>query len=438
MVHKDALLLHKAVASRIISVIGRFAVVWHRGVMEHFSVIQSLCRVGLESGDARFRKQVERLRDRLQKSGDTKEATSLDSLLENTLNEISMAPSVVEVSRTLIAGDELTANVHPPVDRETSVPLAQIDLRPASNQPMPIYDETLRLALDALIAEWQRADALKSLGVEPSRSCLLYGPPGTGKTLTALTLAARLKLPVVNARIDGLVSSFLGTTARNIANLFDFANRYRCVLVLDEFDALAKMRDDPHELGELKRVVNTLLQNLDSRADKGLTIAITNHEGLLDPAVWRRFQNHVRIGLPEWHTRIEMLRTFLHSLNLDEDVLKTLTYVAGPRSGSDLKTFAEALLRSLALSDQKATPAALISATRALLPRLGLENPNMEPARYLLQDDAEFVGRIIHADLGIRQDSLAKMFDSSQSKISRWSSDWQSKHVKPGEAVDAK
>jgi len=405
--------------------------------MEHFSVIQSLCRIGLESGDSRFRKQVERLRDRLKKSGDTTEATSIESLLENTLNETSMAPSVVEISRSLITGDELTANVHPPVDRETSVPLAQIDLRPAGNQPTPIYDETLRLALDALIAEWQRADALKSLGIEPARSCLLYGPPGTGKTLTALTLAARLKLPVVNARIDGLVSSFLGTTARNIANLFDFANRYRCVLLLDEFDALAKMRDDPHELGELKRVVNTLLQNLDARADKGLTIAITNHEGLLDPAVWRRFQNHVRIGLPDWHTRLEMLRSVLRSVKLEEDVLKTLTYVAGPRSGSDLKTFGEALLRSLALADQQATPPALLAATRALLPRLGLENPNMEPARYLLKDEGEFVGQILHAGLGIRQESLARMFESSQSKISRWSSDWQARQSQNGEAVSA-
>jgi hypothetical protein len=139
----------------------------------------------------------------------------------------------------------------------------------------------LKLALDALISEWRRTDELRAMGVEPSRSCLFYGPPGTGKTLTAFTLAGKLGLPVVNARIDGLVSSFLGTTARNVANLFDFANRYRCVLVLDEFDALAKMRDDPHELGEIKRVVNTLLQNLEGL---GLTLAITNHDGLLDPA----------------------------------------------------------------------------------------------------------------------------------------------------------
>ncbi|AJY13604.1 ATP-binding protein [Burkholderia dolosa] len=393
--------------------------------MEHFSAIQSLCRVGLEGGDPRFRKQVERLRDRLAKAGEDRYAATLESLLASVSRDTSsLAPSNVEVSRSLVVGDELTANVYPPVDRETSVPLAEIHLAPARGQPTPIYDETLRLALDALISEWQKADALRALGVEPSRSCLLYGPPGTGKTLTAFTLAARLHLPIVSARIDGLVSSFLGTTARNIANLFDFANRYKCILVLDEFDALAKMRDDPHELGELKRVVNTLLQNLDARADKGLTIAITNHEGLLDAAVWRRFQNHIRIGLPDWPTRLQMLRTFLGPLEPSDDLVKVLSYIAGPRSGSDLRTFADALRRSLALSGAEITPHAIGQATKALLPRLGVEDVQMGPAREFLNNESQFVGTILHADIGIRQDSLAQMLNCSQSKISRWFNEW--------------
>ncbi len=397
--------------------------------MEYFPAIQSLCRIGLEGGDVRFRKQVERLRDRLLKAGDTKDAAALEGLLASPAQASALAPSSVEVSRALVIGDELTANVHPPADRETSVPLAEIHLTAPENRPQPIYDETLKLALDALVAEWGRAAELKALGVEPSRSCLFCGPPGTGKTMTAFNLASRLGLPVVNARIDGLVSSFLGTTARNIANLFDFANRYRCVLVLDEFDALAKMRDDPHELGELKRVVNTLLQNLDARADKGLTIAITNHEGLLDPAVWRRFQNHLRIGLPDAQTRLEMVSSFLGSLQLNDDTLKILSYVAGPRSGADLKTFADALRRSLALGGKGVSPRTVAVATKALLPRLGLEGASMAPARLFLNDEPKFIGAILHANLGVRQDSLAQIFDCSQSKISRWSTDWSASEM---------
>lgn len=143
------------------------------------------------------------------------------------------------------------------------------------------------------------------------RTCLIYGPPGTGKTRLALWIAAQLDLPVVSARIDGLVSSFLGTTARNIGNLFAFANRYRCLLLLDEFDAVAKLRDDPQEVGEIKRVVNALLQNLDMRHDVGITVGITNHQRLLDPAVWRRFEVQLEMPRPDFDVRLEIAKSFM-------------------------------------------------------------------------------------------------------------------------------
>ena len=397
--------------------------------MEHFSVIQTLCRIGLEGQDLRFRKQVDRLRDRLTKGGDDKAAAALERMLTSAGNEHALSPSAVEVSRSLVTGDELTSNVHPPSDRETSVPLAEIIFNPSVGKPDPIYTDTLRLAIDAMLTEWKRVDDLRAVGVEPSHSCLIYGPPGTGKTLTAFSLAAQLQLPVVNARIDGLVSSFLGTTARNIANLFAFANRYRCVLVLDEFDALAKMRDDPHEVGEIKRVVNTLLQNLDSRAGTGLTIAITNHDTLLDAAVWRRFENHIRIDVPDPHTRVTMLQTFLAPLDEDHDVTKTLAYLVGERSGSYLKTFADALKRILALSADAKTPANIIRAARALVPRMGVDNDGSSPARMFVSDEAGFVGSALASGFGIRQESLAQMFAVTQPTISRYKKEFASRKV---------
>lgn len=405
--------------------------------MEHLSVIQTLCRIGLESKDARFRKQVERLRERLVKDGDDKAASALERLLTSAGNEHTMAPSAVEVSRSLVTGDELTSNVHPPSDRETSVPLAEVIFDPAAGKPAPIYTETLQLALDAMLNEWQRVGDLRAVGVEPSHSCLIYGPPGTGKTLTAFSLAAQLHLPVVNARIDGLVSSFLGTTARNIANLFSFANRYRCMLVLDEFDALAKMRDDPHEVGEIKRVVNTLLQNLDSRAGTGLTVAITNHDTLLDSAVWRRFENHIRIDIPDSRTRIAMLQAFLTPLDVDEDITKTLAYIVGERSGSYLKTFADALKRILALSADAITPVTIIRAARALVPRMGVDDDGSSPARMFVSDEAGFVGSALASGLGIRQESLARMFAVTQPTISRYKKEFASRNGLTGNGSHA-
>lgn len=392
--------------------------------MEHFSVIQTLCRIGLEGADPRFRKQVERLRDRLRSDNDEKSVTAIERLLSGSQSEHSLTPSAVEVSRLLVTGDELTANVHAPADRETSVPLAEIILQPGAGRPSPIYSETLGLALDAMLGEWQRVDALRAMGVEPSRSCLIYGPPGTGKTLTAFWLAAQLQLPVVNARIDGLVSSFLGTTARNIANLFTFANRYRCMLVLDEFDAVAKMRDDPHEVGEIKRVVNTLLQNLDARAGTGLTVAITNHDALLDTAVWRRFENHIRIDMPDERTRVAMLSTFLGPLSVDEDVVRTLAFVVGERSGSFLKNFADALKRVLAIGGQQVSAASILAAARGLVPRMALADGRASPAALFVHDEAKFVGALLTSGLGIRQATVGKMLGLSQSTISRYAQDY--------------
>ncbi|MES3082451.1 ATP-binding protein [Sphingomonas faeni] len=128
----------------------------------------------------------------------------------------------------------------------------------------------------------------------------MYRAPGTGKNSLALWIAHELGLPVVIAKLDGLVSSSLGAPARNIGNLFNFANRYDCILLIDEFDAIAKVRDDPQGSGEIKRVVNVVLQNLDARRYVGFTIGITNHSRLLDKAVWRGFEAQLDIPKPDF------------------------------------------------------------------------------------------------------------------------------------------
>jgi SpoVK/Ycf46/Vps4 family AAA+-type ATPase len=126
------------------------------------------------------------------------------------------------------------------------------------------------------------------------------------------------------ARLDGLISSFLGSTAKNIRAVFEFASRVPCVLLLDEFDAIAKLRDDQQELGELKRVVNSFIQNIDSLGRDIILIAATNHEQLLDPAVWRRFQYLLHIDLPNLEQREAFWKLFSGDLNWSPKQLKTL------------------------------------------------------------------------------------------------------------------
>lgn len=282
--------------------------------MEHFAVIQSIVRAARIGDRDGLERQVTRLRERLETGGAVKEAAALRRLEGSEAEAQDLAPSRVEVSRAMVSGETLTRDVNAPIDRETGAQLCTIDFG-SSHFAVPIYGDAMGATIEGLLQEWSNEAALREVGVEPTRSLLLYGPPGSGKTVTAHYIATRLRLPLVTARIDGLISSFLGTTARNIANLFDFANRYACILLLDEFDALAKLRDDAQEIGEIKRVVNSLLQNLDRRRERGITIAITNHDRLLDPAVWRRFEAQVHVGEPEAAARERMIARFLQPIH---------------------------------------------------------------------------------------------------------------------------
>ena len=122
---------------------------------------------------------------------------------------------------------------------------------------------------------------------------------------------------MVTARLDGLVSSLLGSTAKNIRKVFDYASKRECILFLDEFDVIAKLRDDKNELGELKRVVNSLLQNIDGFNNDSILIAATNHHELLDPAIWRRFSTIAALEKPLWDEIVRYLNTLLASKSTD-------------------------------------------------------------------------------------------------------------------------
>jgi SpoVK/Ycf46/Vps4 family AAA+-type ATPase len=305
--------------------------------MEHFPIVQALCRSALADASPAVRKQVERLRDALSNQGETKQAASLTGLIAVSERNIEVAPSRITASRGLLGGETLTANTAPPVDRETSAPLAEIIFPSDIQSRPPLFNDAVTQAVSSVIEEIANAEAFAAIDVKPARTCLIFGPPGTGKTRLALWMAHALELPVVLVKLDGLISSFLGTTARNIANLFAFANRYHCVLLLDEFDAIAKVRDDPQEVGEIKRVVNALLQNLDLRKENGFTIGITNHSRLLDPAVWRRFEVQLEIPKPDFPVRIDIARTFMCPLTPPESHLRLIAWFTEGASGAEIE-----------------------------------------------------------------------------------------------------
>ena len=161
--------------------------------------------------------------------------------------------------------------------------------------------------VNELVEEHHRAELLRSHNLEPRHRVLLSGPPGNGKTSLAEVIAAEAMLPLYVARYEGLVSSFLGETAGRLDDAFEFARTRRCVLFFDEFDTIAKERSDEHETGEIKRVVSTLLMQIDQLPSHVIVVCATNHAELLDRAAWRRFQLRLAVEGPTRQARVKFL-----------------------------------------------------------------------------------------------------------------------------------
>lgn len=150
---------------------------------------------------------------------------------------------------------------------------------------------------EEFVEEHMRADLLRSYGLEPRNKILLIGPPGNGKTSLAEAIAEALMLPILTVKYESLVGAYLGETALRLGKLFDYVKTRQCVLFFDEFETIGKERGDTHETGEIKRVVSSLLLQIDALPSYVIAIAATNHESLLDKAAWRRFQ--IKMELPK-------------------------------------------------------------------------------------------------------------------------------------------
>lgn len=310
--------------------------------MARADLLVNLVRAGSQGDQNLFRSTVEAMAAEER----AKHHNQLADRLEANLRAVNARPKAAEVVRSYDGGHGgLLYEIEP---RRTLISmLLPMDVLKASSE---------------LIEEQQRRDLLRSYGLEPRHRVLLSGPPGNGKTTLAEAIAQELMVPLFVVRYEAVVGSFLGETSGRLKRLFDFARTHQCVLFFDEFDTLGKERGDTHETGEIKRVVSSLLLQIDALPSHVVVVTATNHAELLDRAVWRRFQ--LRLNLPEptteqktvWFERFqERLET---SLGISPKTLATKLKV---NSFSDLEQFCEDVHRRYVLSLPNSDLQAVIS-----------------------------------------------------------------------------
>ncbi len=237
-----------------------------------------------------------------------------------------------------------------PVDHESRMSLLKI-FRDDVGTVQPLLSPELEDSFNQIIQERKQSDRLASLGLLPTRSAIFVGKPGVGKTLTARWLASKLGLPLYILDLTTVMSSLLGKTGSNLRAALDYAKQAQCVLLLDEIDAVAKKRNDDSDIGELKRLVTVMLQEVDEWPPSGLLLAATNHPELIDPALWRRFDLVIEFKLPE---PIQIKEAVIQFLGQDLPVFKRwldiLALVFSGESFSDIERSIQRFRRTLALS----------------------------------------------------------------------------------------
>lgn len=267
--------------------------------MARGDLVCSLVRYGLEKNEARFQQAVNAVLAEERSKHHDNIADKIEYYIKQ--NPVQESNNNCKMQQFVTLGNQNNLCVIEPKRRMDTL----------------LLTEDVKHEVEELIIEQKRADFLRSYGVEPRSRILMIGPPGNGKTSLAEAIATALELPLCIVKYENVISQYLGATASKLAQVFEFAQKQPCVLFLDEFETLGRERGSEHEVGEMRRVVGSLLTQMDALPSHVIMIAATNHDSMLDSAAWRRFQIKFKMEKPGVENIEAWFRNFEETRNFD-------------------------------------------------------------------------------------------------------------------------
>jgi SpoVK/Ycf46/Vps4 family AAA+-type ATPase len=270
--------------------------------MSQFDYIKDIAKYGLENDQDRLLHVLEEFIDHSRKTKKINLALQLQSILKDSQREVQHTTSMVRTG-------SLKHQIRE-ADRETDELILE---KITSDYRLDnlVVSDAVKSDLQHLIEEHRSIETLRRFDLPVANRILFYGPSGCGKTMSAYVLAGELKKVLLVVNLGALVSSKLGETSKNLARLFRRAATEDCILFLDEFDSIGKIRDYSQDHGEMKRVVNTILQLFDYLPQDTMVVAATNHEEMLDDALLRRFDMRVQLERPDQKRIKELISKLL-------------------------------------------------------------------------------------------------------------------------------
>jgi len=312
--------------------------------MARSDLLVSLVRAGAKSDESLWRKTVEAIIA----DERAKQHHVLASQIEEALRSSATHGSIMyPMSAPVANGGRLSNLIYEVTPRK-------------SFEALLLPDDVCK-ACRELVEEHHRTELLRAHNLEPRNKVLLIGPPGNGKTSVAEAIAAAVMVPLMIVRYEGIVGSFLGETATRLRGVFEYVRSRKCLLFFDEFDTLGKERGDPHDTGEIKRVVSSLLLQIDDLPSHVIVVAATNHSELLDRAVWRRFQLRLALPKPTKATSIAFLEVLGNRFNIDWGrSTRTLSEKLDGASFAELEEFGLDVIRRGILSSPDCRMTAIV------------------------------------------------------------------------------